>query len=145
MAQVSRNPLAKDIHDRVIEIFLTSFTRLNSKRKAKKLLFDLLTPTERIMLAKRLAIAYLLEKKFDHRSIAKLIKVSHGTIQRVNLIRNFAGEGFQNVIHSLIKEDQIKQYFQSLENSLNQLLARNSQDWSSHKRHILQQEKTKPF
>jgi Trp operon repressor len=48
----------------------------------------LLTPAERTMLSKRLAIVVLLERNYSYYKISKLLKVSIATVMRTNRLRN---------------------------------------------------------
>ena len=105
MSQVSKYPISKEIADRIFEIFLTTFTHLKDKGEADQFISDLLTPTEKIMLAKRLAIAFLLEKNYDYRAIQKILRVSTGTITTVNISRNLGSEGYKKVISKILKAE----------------------------------------
>lgn len=107
MSQVSKYPLSKNIADRIFEIFLTTFVRIKNKEESDQFISDLLTPTEKIMLAKRLAIAFLLEKGHDYRTIQRIIKVSSGTITSVNISRHHGSEGYKRVIEKILKEESL--------------------------------------
>lgn len=63
------------------------------------------------MVAKRLAIAFLLEKKYEYRSIQKLLRVSTGTITAVNLSRNLGSEGYKKVVAKIIKKENLVDLF----------------------------------
>lgn len=106
MSQVSKYPLSKNIADRIFEIFLNTFVRIHNKQEADQFISDLLTPTEKIMLAKRLAIAFLLEKGYEYRTVQRIIKVSSGTITSVNISRHHGSEGYKKVIAKIIKEEE---------------------------------------
>ncbi|PJE70037.1 hypothetical protein COU97_01860, partial [Candidatus Shapirobacteria bacterium CG10_big_fil_rev_8_21_14_0_10_48_15] len=80
MAQVSRLPLSEKIYQRIFEIFFQTAAEIRTKKAAEEFFNDLLTPTERIMLAKRLSIAVLLAKGYDYRSIREILHVSPPTI-----------------------------------------------------------------
>lgn len=84
MTQVSKRPLDKDVYSRIFEIFITAFIEINNKEKAEKFLTEIFSETEQIMIAKRLAIAFLLTKKYSFEAINKMLKVSVSTICRVN-------------------------------------------------------------
>jgi len=109
MSQISNYPISKIIADRIFEIFLITITQLKDKAEADQFISDLLTPTEKIMIAKRLAIAFLLEKKYDYRSIQKLLRVSTGTT--VNLARNLGSNGYKKVISKIIKKENLVNLF----------------------------------
>ncbi len=62
--------------------FIDIFSRSNLKRETSFLVNDLLTPTERIMLAKRLAIILMLENGYSFSAIERTLKVTRQTIVR---------------------------------------------------------------
>lgn len=113
MSQISKYPISKKIADRIFEIFLNTFVNIRNKEEADEFISDLLTPTEKIMLAKRLAIAFLLEKNYDYRSIQKLIRVSTGTIASVNLSLHLGSTGYKNLISKIVKEEKITGIFET--------------------------------
>ncbi len=56
MTKVSRRYLNKELENRIIEVFLKTIVDIKTTVEAKNFIEDLLSPTERIMLVKRLAI-----------------------------------------------------------------------------------------
>ncbi len=68
MTQVSKIPLHKEVENRVYEVLMESIAVARSHETVNKLLNDLLSPVERLMIAKRLSIALLLMKKYDQRT-----------------------------------------------------------------------------
>ena len=145
MPQVSSNPLSKPVQEKVLNIFLETFTRLNNKTKAKQLLYDLLTPTERVMLSKRLSIAYLLEKGYPYRIISETLKVSLTTIARVNLSRHISGEGYRQILQSMITEEEIADYFEQLEEKISQILPPKGKNWATWRKQRSAKKPPKPF
>lgn len=107
MAQVSKYPISKEIYDRIFEIFLKSLINLKNKDEAEDFVKSLLTPVERIMLAKRLAIAFLLEKNYEYRQIQKVIRVSLPTISSVSSIRKYGNQGYKNIITKILKDEKM--------------------------------------
>lgn len=85
MTQVSRYPIPKEVYGRIFEIFVKTISSLGDKKQIADFFVDFLTPTERIMLAKRLAIAFLLMKKYDYKMIARTLRVSSSTIGGVSI------------------------------------------------------------
>lgn len=110
MAQVSKYPISNEVYERILDIFFKTLIEIRTKNEANQFIKDFLTPTEQIMLAKRLAIAFLLEKDYDHRMIAKILRVSSGTIARVNLVKKYGGEGYQKMIGKLLREEKVKDF-----------------------------------
>ena len=113
MAQISKYPISKNIANRIFEIFLTTFTHLKNKEEADQFVSDLLTPTEKIMLAKRLAIAFLLERDYDYRTIQRILRVSTGTITTVSIARKHGSQGYRKVIEKILRKEALLKLFDS--------------------------------
>jgi TrpR-related protein YerC/YecD len=87
------------------------------KNRAEINLFfnDLLTPTERIMLSKRLAIILMIEKRFTFSQIGSTLKVSESTISAMRERMDRGGAGFHLIIRKLEKDEQVKKFFENIE------------------------------
>lgn len=120
MTQVSKYPISKPIADRIFEVFLKSLVKIRDQKEADQFISDLLTPTEKIMLAKRLAIAFLLQKGYDYRTIQKIIRVSTPTITSVSMAIQHGSEGYKNLIQRILKEEKLMTL---IENSISQILS----------------------
>lgn len=107
MTQVSRYPISKAIADRIFEIFLKSLVKIHNQEEADQFISDLLTPTEKIMLSKRLAIALLLKKDYDYRAIQETIKVSAATVASVNMMIKYGSKGYINLLNKILKEEKL--------------------------------------
>ena len=83
MSRVSRNKLDSKIYAAILEQLDTSIASLTKAREIADLFDSLFTKTERLMLAKRLAIAILLERGVTYPKISKTLKVSSVTISFV--------------------------------------------------------------
>src|SRR5688572_15174215 len=117
MPQVSRKPLSKSTEKRMFEIFFKSLAKLSDPLDIEKLLYDLLGPVEKTMLAKRLAIALLLTKGYQYESIKSILHVSQETIARVNIALNHNGEGYMMVVKKLLKEERLKTLLENIEDT----------------------------
>lgn len=111
MSQVSKYPISKEIADRIFEIFIKALVKISQEKEADEFISDLLTPTEKVMLAKRLAIAFLLEKGYDYRTIQRIIRVSSPTITSVNTALRYGSRGYKKLVSEIIKEEKVAQYF----------------------------------
>ncbi|MFH1833273.1 MAG: YerC/YecD family TrpR-related protein [Candidatus Levyibacteriota bacterium] len=118
MSQISKYPISKEIADRIFEVFLKTFVRIRDREEADQFISDLLTPTEKVMLAKRLAIAFLLEKGHDYRTIQEIIRVSAPTIASVNLARQYGSEGYKKLISKILKEEKLDEFLDSVVSKL---------------------------
>lgn len=103
MTQVSKRPLDKKIYDRIFEIFIAAFIEVNNKKKAEKFLTEIFSETEQIMIAKRLAIAFLLTKKYSFEAITKMLKVSQATICQVNRFAKKETSGYISILKEVEK------------------------------------------
>ncbi len=110
MAQVSKYPISNKVYERILEVFLKTLVKIESKDEANQFIKDFLTPVEQIMLSKRLAIAFLLEKDYDYRTIRRILRVSGATIARVNLMRKYGGQGYQKMINKLLREEKVNDF-----------------------------------
>lgn len=130
MTQVSKIPLRKEIEKRIFEIFLTCLAKVRFKDEVDKFVQDLLSPTEQLMLAKRLSIAFLLHKGYDQRSICRILKVSLSTINRVSLKLQLAGEGYQKVIKEIIRDEKFDEFWQRLDDFISDIVPPKGRNWS---------------
>ena len=122
MAQVSRNPLRRQIEDRIFEIFVEVVASLNKPEEIQFFLNDLLSPTEKVMLGKRLSIAYLILKGYSQRTICGMLKVSAGTVSRVNHNIRIQGRGYKGVMGKVFAKEKLTQILEKLDSFLTELL-----------------------
>lgn len=115
MAQISRKPIRKEVYEQIFELLLKIFTESHSRKKATLLLDDLLSPTEKIVFAKRLAIALLLAKGYGYEEIKKILKVSMTTIATVNLNLKYKGEGYRYFANRILREQKIGKIWEKIE------------------------------
>lgn len=106
MTRVSKNRLQKNNEERIKRLFVETFAELNNKTEMAEFLNDFLTPTEKVMLAKRLAVAVLLLKKYSYISICKILKVSMGTVNNVNLWITHQPGGFKKQVEKILEKEK---------------------------------------
>ena len=146
MTQVSKYPLRKEIEKRMFEVFLDSVAMVTTRNKVMKLLTDLLSPTEQTMLAKRLAIALLLTKKYDQRSVMGVLKVSLGTVNKINRALKNGSGGYDMVISSMIKQEKFQEFIDKLDDALTELLVMGRKVPTLRQKHWEEKrERQKPF
>ncbi len=123
MAQISKYPISQAVYERILEIFFKALVGIQTQSEAEQFIKDFLTPTEKIMLAKRLAIAFLLEKNYGYRTISKVLRVSLPTVASVNLIRKYGGKGYQKNIEKLLKEEKVKDFLLRVSETLTEVVS----------------------
>ena len=112
MAQVSKYPLKEEVYQRIFELLLKVITDACTKKEAKELLEDLLTPTEKIMLAKRLGIDVLLVKGYPYETIQEILRVSKSTIADVNTSLRYKGKGYKAFTKKVLQEEKMAQFWE---------------------------------
>lgn len=83
MSHVSKRKLHKNEERRIVTAFMDAMFNTNVKR-GKARAFAILTPTERVMLAKRLAIIMMLEENHSYYRITQTLNVSVSTVARID-------------------------------------------------------------
>jgi len=109
MTRVSRIPLNTKKIEALLDDFWCAVALIESKSEAKNFFFDLLTHTERKMLAKRLQVALMLLDGEDYKTIRSSLKVSDNTIAKINNWLNTGADGLTKITKRLldIKEKKL--------------------------------------
>lgn len=105
MTQVSRFRLKEDIQERVNELLAEVFLGIKDKSELKSFLDDFLSPTEKTVLSKRLAIAILLAKGNDYANIARVLKVTPTTISKVSLHMKYGNGSIVKITEKVLNKD----------------------------------------
>lgn len=108
MPQVSRSPLKKEVWDRISGLFFQALVVANDKKAAKAFSEGFLTPTERIMLAKRLAVFFLLEKGVEGQEIANFLKVSTSTVTRLRIWQSNLDNQQRKLLRKILLKREVK-------------------------------------
>ena len=113
MTQVSKRKLHPSTEEKIYNTFWEAISQLKSEKEIRLFLNDLLSPTEKTMLAKRLAIAALIMKGYTYDDIKDLLKVSQETIAKVSLSVR-ANSGYQVAIGKIAKSEAVKEFWQDI-------------------------------
>jgi len=117
MVQISRYKLDDQLLDRLFDLFFEIVGKHDNQEKFNQVINDLLSPVERIMIAKRIAIMYLLLKRIDHRNICRVLKVSTATVAKFNLLLE-KETGIKQTFVPILQIDTIKNFFDDFFNSI---------------------------
>jgi len=122
MSQVSKYQLSKQVEEEIKSVFAETLSLLSNKEDIFAFTDDFLSPTERIMLSKRIAIAMMLKKGYNYEIIKDILKVSQATIASVNLKLKYTGKGYHQVLDRILRQQKINAIFDKIETViLNQL------------------------
>lgn len=117
MPQVSRKKLPTKIQQKIDSSFYEAVSSIKGDKEVELFLKDLLTPTERVMIPKRLAIAILLSKGYSNGVICSQLNVTQSTVAAVARTLEFSS-GFKKVIDKLRNNEAWRSMWQDIENLL---------------------------
>ncbi|EKD85945.1 MAG: hypothetical protein ACD_37C00571G0004 [uncultured bacterium] len=110
MPHISKRKLDKEQEKELIHSFELVLTKISSYSEMHNFLGSLLTPTEHIMLAKRLAIVVLLKDGLPQASIANALNVTQATVSRMDLFLDSRGQGYGIAIAKLENEKTFQEF-----------------------------------
>jgi len=117
VVKVSKKVLNKTIEKQIFETLWEAISQIRDKSDIQSFLNDLLSPTERIMVAKRLAIAILLLKEQDYATIRGFLNVSNETISKVSSILK-TNQGYKIAINKIAQTKAGKEFWEDIESFL---------------------------
>lgn len=106
MARVSKRQLDKRVLEKLFDLFFEIIGKQKNKQEFLNVIGDLLSPTERVMIAKRVAIIYLLLKKKDVRTIGQVLKVSKSTVSKFSILLSNS-RGVVPLFKKIVRNDKI--------------------------------------
>ncbi|MBI4999465.1 hypothetical protein HZB97_01695 [Candidatus Gottesmanbacteria bacterium] len=104
MTHVSKKKLSEETLRQILDSLLFVLTDVNNKHSMGRFLDAFLTKTERVMLAKRLAIAYLLNEGLEETKIANLLGVMQNTVFLMKLKMQDKSAGYQEAFAKIKKQ-----------------------------------------
>lgn len=133
MPQVSKKYIQQEREKKIYNILTELLVKIKNKKDAQLILNDLFTKTEKIMVSKRLACFYLLNKNVPIEDIADILKMSISTVYyykdliktKVNLNNYLSNKVSINKIKQSLKDIFMEFYYNS---------PRKGSDWSTNKR-----------
>jgi len=113
MTRISKYRVEKKVLKKLYSLMFEIISNMDEEERFTGIMNELLSPTEKIMIAKRVAIIYLLIKGIDYLVIADVLKVSSRTIAKFHSIIE-EGKEVKNIIESVAGNDRIKVFFEEL-------------------------------
>lgn len=111
---MSRRKVTEGVSKRVFEIFLETFGALKKKEDISFFLEEFLSPTGKIVLSKRLAIAVMLVRGYDYRSIEEVLKVTSNTIAKVAYWIKHRKKGFSKIIDDVLAGEEGQKFLEEV-------------------------------
>ncbi|PIP63641.1 hypothetical protein COW97_01460 [Candidatus Roizmanbacteria bacterium CG22_combo_CG10-13_8_21_14_all_34_12] len=114
MVNISKRPVDEEKLCKLYQLFFEVVNNTEDKDEFMELIQDILTPVEQIMIAKRIAIIYLLTKHVEQVVIADNIKVSRATVGKFNLLFYKKKTRLIKIIESFLNNEKIGHFFEDL-------------------------------
>ena len=121
MPRVSPRPIKKEIEKEITANLGWVFSQLKSEPAAKDFLDDFLTDEERLMLAKRLAVIYLLKEGYSYNKISEALKITPVTIGKIRLISKLGKPRTKDVLNRMRNRFSLKSVGKSFLEALTEL------------------------
>lgn len=103
MTKVSRRPLAKGEKNKLQRQLWRALVRTRREADALAFFGEILTPTEVMMLTKRLEALRMLNQRRSYREIRERLKVMPNTITRLSNILHRQGDHFRKLLLVLLE------------------------------------------
>lgn len=116
MARISQYLLDEEKLKKLFNLFFEVVGKRDDQEEFNKVIADLLSPIERIMIAKRIAIIYLLLKKINQQNICQVLKVSSSTVAKFSLLME-KSIGIVPTFKSLIRNEKLKEFLEDIVDS----------------------------
>lgn len=145
MPKVSRRVMNKQIEEKVLTLFSEVLGKLTRKEEIETFLSDFLSPTEYMMLAKRLAIVLLLSRGYNYEEIGNLLKVSSETVGRISLSAKRHGQGLKLAIDKILGEEKKKEFIMGLEKLLAKMIIAHPAAWGRINRYYDKRKRDSKF
>lgn len=133
MAQISKRYIDQTMLSRINELLFDLLLTLADKKEVNDVLNELLTPTEKTMISKRVACFYLLIKKVPIREIENTLKISTCTVtyfkhylDRSSIIKEY--------LSNKLKNEKIKHLFEDIFVDIFYGTLKKGSNWSEDKR-----------
>ena len=108
MARVSKEKLKKKVLEQINFRLIDTVSKLETNSSTKDFINDLLGEEEKIVLAKRLAIIFMLQENISWYRISRLLKVSPSTVRKVAIDIDF--KKYENIL-KIVRQKKNKKTF----------------------------------
>ena len=131
MTQISKKPLDKGIEKQIFDQFWISLSKVNNAQESSDFFSDLLTETEKLMLAKRFTVAILIIRGRSPTQIRNIIHVSFATIGSVASWVKNAKPKTKEILSSISQEKNWETILDKIEEVFDKLPPVYGRNWSS--------------
>ena len=112
MPHLSKRQLDDKTKHQILETLDLVLGKLK-KDEMRMFLFSLLSRTEKLMVAKRLAVIILLQQGVEDSAIAETLKITRSTVNKLEMVMKIKDEGFALALKK-IEEDKLAKEFKNI-------------------------------
>ena len=112
MTHVSRKKLDNKVLTKILDFLVISLADIKNQEEMSGFLGSFFTETERLMLAKRLGIAYLLSEGLSEDRICEVLSIGKPTVSRIKLWMKTDGKGYEIALKALRKNENFEEFKQ---------------------------------
>mgnify|MGYP001561257104 CR=1 FL=1 len=109
MTHISKGRLADDVLRQITDSFLFVLTDIKDKDSMAQFLDSFLSKTEKLMLAKRLALIYLLNERVEETRISEILKTTLANVSRMKLKLESKNMGYQQALAKIKKQKTLEE------------------------------------
>lgn len=102
MPHLSKFKMSPEVSEKVSKKFFAILSKAHKNKNLINVLNELFTHTEKVMLAKRMAIILLLDKNIPQSKIVDTLKVSFNTVAKISLV--IENGKYKNILKTSHKE-----------------------------------------
>lgn len=136
MSQVSKHKLNQKVFDKIFSLFPQLLGRLSRKGDESLIINTLFSTTERTMIAKRIATAFMLTKGYTYEQIKEKLCISFSTIGKIAEITKTADSKFTKELQLIAKEQAFGEFLDAIGYKLSLVLPPKGGNWSVWRRNI---------
>lgn len=118
MPKVSRNPLSREMQQEMMRAFIQTLVKISDDALLRRFLDDLLSPTEKLMLSKRLMAAVLLQRGYSSGAVCTALKMSKTTVWLIQRELVKSGDGYRTVFERFFRESRGQRILDAIERFL---------------------------
>jgi len=115
MPQISKHQLDKTVAKHLFSLFWRSLSRLGSPQETAEFFSDILTSTEKVMLAKRYTAAVLLTKGYSPIYIRQTLHLSFTTIATVSAWLKHLNPTTKKIISQHLRDESWGKFFDKID------------------------------
>jgi len=114
MVNISKKKLSSETLEKIFRLFLEVMSRSLDSGEFLECANEIFSPSEKIMMAKRITIIYLLVKGIDQLTVADVLKVSTATVAKFAML-NFKQESrLIELMKSMMKKEKVLNFLEDL-------------------------------